>query len=97
MVKTAFDDGFDSSRFVLSTTTFKEGKGEYRCKGRIVQSRGTLLEDGELDWEDKSITVESVGDNPTLLDTLVLDRLWQYLIARGYSIFEEEAEDNEEI
>ena len=95
MVKSVFEEGFDSSRFIISTTVTKHDEG-YLCKGRLVQGRGMLLEDGEIDWNDRTATVESIGNNPTTVEGLVLENLFQYMVSKEYYLFEDKTDDSKD-
>ena len=95
MVKTVLEEGFDSSRFIISTTITKQDKG-YLCKGRLVQGRGIILEDGDVDWDDRIATIESIADNPTTVESLVLENLFQYMVSKEYYLFEDEIDDSKD-
>jgi len=92
MNKTAFTDGFSSSRFIISTTTKKDEHG-YTCKGRVVQGRGTLNEEGTIDWDDREINIETSGDTPEKIESLALETLFQYMISKEYYLFEDKEEE----
>ena len=95
MVKTALTEGFDTSRLIISTTTVAEGEG-YRCTGRIVQGRGVVQENGEIDWEDKTIDTEVTGENHSTIEGLALEQLFSYLVSQDFYLFEEEDDGSED-
>ena len=95
MTKNAFNDGYDISRFVISTTVTNR-EGEYSCKGRIIQSRGMLQDNGEVEWEDKTVSAGVVGDDPIRAESLTLEQLFGFLAEREFYLFEEETDGSKD-
>ena len=93
MVKTVFEDGFDLSRFIISTVVKKIGD-RYECSGRVVQGRGKLQEGGEVEWDDRVISNKAIGENPSRLESLILETLFQYLAEQEFYLFEERIDDS---
>jgi len=92
MVKSSFDEGFDSGRFIVSTTVTPQGDS-YLCKGRIVQGRGIAEEDGEVNWEDKLVELEFIGTDPSEIQSFVLERLFKYMTSHEFYLFDEEEQE----
>ena len=88
MVKTALTEGFDTSRLIISTTTVPSSEG-YRCMGRIVQGRGLIQGDGEIDWDDRAIDTEVVGEDHATIEGLALEQLFSFLVSQDFYLFEE--------
>lgn len=86
-VKDSFKEGYDFSRFIISTVTEKKEDGKYLCKGRVVQGRAENSD--ELDWDDRTITSESLGDNPQEVENMVLNGLFEYLVSKRFYLFED--------
>jgi hypothetical protein len=95
MVKTALTEGFDTSRLIISTTVVKDGSG-YKCNGRLVQGRGMFQEEGDIDWDDRVMTMETIGDDPVVIESLALENLFQLMISKEYYLFEEEDDGSED-
>jgi len=95
MVKTALTEGFDTSRLIISTTVTKSNGG-YVCDGRVVQGRGMIQEDNEIDWDDRAMTIQTKGDDPVVIESLALENLLALMVSKGYYLFEEETDGSED-
>jgi hypothetical protein len=89
-IRDAFKEGYDTSRFIISTTTVKEKDGKFLCKGRIVQGRGKESLDGEIEWDDRIIKSDALGENHQHINTLVLNSMFQYLVEKEFYLFDGE-------
>ena len=87
---TIFEEGFDSSKFIISTVIEREKDGSFSCKGRVIQGRGKEDAEGEVEWDDRVIYSEAQGKNSNELNTLVLNSMFQYLIKKDFYLFEDE-------
>ena len=91
MVKSALAEGFDTSRLIISTTVVKDGSG-YKCNGRVVQGRGMFKEEGEIDWDDRVMTMDTLGDDPLIIESMTLENLLQMMASHEFYLFEDEEE-----
>lgn len=96
-IKDVFEEGYDTSRFIISTTVIKEGEDKFLCRGRIVQGRGKEDSDGEIEWDDRIVKSEAVGKDHQSVNNLVLETMFQYLVDKDFYLFdgEEYASEND--
>jgi len=95
MVKDALIEGFDTSRLIISTTITKDD-GWYVCDGRVVQGRGVIQKDGEVDWDDRVMTIQTRGEDPAVIESLALENLLMLMSSKEFYLFEEEDDDSED-
>ena len=96
-VRDSFKDGYDASRFVISTTAKKQKDGMFLCTGKIVQARAKMLDDGKMDWEEEAVESEALTDNHIHGNNAVLESLFKYLVEHEFHLFgdkEDASKDN---
>lgn len=86
-VRDSFKDGYDASRFVISTTAKKNADGTFLCTGRIMQARAKMLDDGMLNWEEEAVESEALTDSHIHGNNAVLESLFKYLVEHEFHLF----------
>jgi len=98
-IKHALQEGFDTTKFVISTVTEKQKDGKFICRGKLIQGRGTYDEKGEVIWDDRVISSEVLSDNYIHADNTVLNALFKYLQENDFYLFDmvSESEDSKNL
>jgi len=91
-----FEKGYEGSKFIISTITKKQTDGKFLCKGKIVQGRASVLDDGALTWEDESVESEALTDSYIHGNNVVLESLFKYLIKKGFYLFKDEEDESKD-
>lgn len=94
-IKHALTEGYDASRFIISTSIKKEDDGRYHCSGRLVQGRGVFDESGDIEWDDRIVTTETASEDYLKADNLALNSLYRHLIDNNFYLFDVVGEEEE--
>lgn len=96
-VRDSFKDGYDASKFVISTTAKQNSDGTFLCTGRILQARAKYLDDGALDWDERTVEAEALTSNHIDGNNIVLESLFKHLVEHEFHLFEDEDESTDDI